>query len=430
MILNLKKECKKNIFLVKLFLFIFVTAIILNMYFNCSSTTKEVSRVSKDSEITRVSQDSIINAQRVNQVNIDFNFAYQYYSHKDFKEAIPLYWKAIESDRELRYPSIYRQLGQCYLMIGVLDSAQIVYEMGAEKVPNDVYIQERLEWIYEAKFDFVKAIEKAKKVLELGGNKKFYYTKLKDLYIRNNQIKDAITIYDKLIELEPDNKELQDQKISLIKLSGGSVIDEYKRLHEKYPNDKNYIKALLMEYHRENDNSNVISMADKLLGLESDNLSALDMKSDAYANLQKWSERIAVLKRMLELRGGDDPRMLTDIAESYSFLKDYISARSYALKAIRKNYGVGYIRIGEAYEFCVEDVISKKGGYEKMTYDDKLIYELANAQYNKAASFSDLEGIANRKMNAIKNLLPTKEDKFMNPDKKTASNPEYQWIYR
>jgi len=233
-----------------------------------------------------------------------------------------------------------------------------------------------------------------------------------------------------LIELEPDNKELQDQKTSLIKLSGGSVVEEYKKLHKRYPDDKKYIEALLMEYYRENDNANVLSMADKLLALEPENISALDMKSDAYANLQRWRNRIAVLKKKLELMDRNDPQILTDIAESYNFLRDYRTARSYGLRAARKDYGMGYIRIGEAYEFCAEDVISQTGGYTKIRFDDKLIYELAYEQYKKASNYPDAANIANRRMRAIRNVLPTKEDKFMNPDKKRADNPEYRWMYR
>jgi len=425
------KVTNKRINCIILFRSIIFCALILFiiiMYFSCVSTTKEVIMVKEDDVISEAEQDSI----RRHQVDMDFNLAYyEYYSHKNYKDAIPFYWRAIKNDKELRYKGMYNQLGQSYIEIEDSDSAQMVYEMGAEKVPDDIYIHERLEWIYEAKSEFDKAIVETEKVLELGGDKQLYLTKLKDLYIWNNQIQEAINVYDKLIELEPDSKELQDQKTNLIKLSGGSVIEEYKKLHEKYPNDRKYIEALMIEYHRENDNVNIISMADKLLALEPENISALDMKSDAYTNLQKWKDRINVLNRKLEINS-DNPQALCNIAESYNFLKDYETARNYATKAIRidENYGMAYVRIGEAYEFCVEDVVVKRGGFSKIRFDDKLIYELAYEQYSKASNYPDVSGIASRKMNAIKSFLPTKEDKFMNPDQTKANNPVYQWIYR
>ena len=420
---------KRNyIFLFRSIIFCGLILFIIMMYFSCVSTTEEVIKIKEDDVISEAEQDSI----RRRQVDLDFNLAYyEYYSHKNYKDAIPFYWRAIKNDEELRYPGMYNQLGQSYIEIEEPDSAQIVYEMGVEKVPDDIYMHERLEWIYEAKSEFDKAIVEAEKILELGGDKQYYLTKLKDLYIRNNQIQEAINIYDKLIELEPDSKELQDQKTNLIKLSGGSVIEEYKKLHEKYPNDRKYIEALMIEYHQENDNVNIISMADKLLALEPENISALEMKSDAYANLQKWKDRINVLNRKLEINS-EDPQALCDIAESYNILKNYETARNYATRAIRidENYGMAYIRIGEAYEFCAEDVILKRGGFSKIRFDDKLIYELAYGQYRRASNYPDASGIANRKMNAIKNSLPTKEDKFMNPDQTKANNPVYQWIYR
>ena len=207
-------------------------------------------------------------------------------------------------------------------------------------------------------------------------------------------------------------------------------MDEYKRLHERYPDDKKYLEALLLEYSRDNDDANVLSMADKLLVLEPENILALDKKADSYANLQRWKDRINILKRKIEIIG-DNAEVLTDIAEAYNYLKNYSTARTYANRAIRldKNYGMAYIRIGEAYEFCVEDVVSKKGGFSKITYDDKLIYEIVYKQYQKALKYPDAARIANRKINALESLVPSKEDKFMNPDKKKATNSAYRWIY-
>ena len=426
----MKIRLKERSFLYSLAIISIGIVYISIVYFSCGSTTKEVIKVEQDTAAVKAAQDSAARVQRMHQVDIDFNFAYQYYSHKDFRDAIPHYWEAIKNDRELRYPGMYRQLGQSYIEIEEPDSAQMVYEMGVEKVPDDVYIHERLEWIYEAKLEFEKAIVETEKTLKLGGDKQYYLTKLKELYIRNNQIQEAINVYDKLIELSPDNKELQDQKTNLIKLSGGSVIEEYEKLHQKYPNDKKYIEALMLEYHRENDNTYILLMADKLLALEPENITSLEMKSDAYANLQKWKDRINVLNRKIEINS-EDPQALCDIAESYNFLKDYETARNYATRAIRidKNYGMAYIRIGEAYEFCAEDMILKRGGFSKIRFDDKLIYELAYGQYRKASNYTDVSGIASRKINAIKNSLPTKEDRFMNPDQTKSNNPEYQWIY-
>ncbi len=417
----------KNTFSYKLFLLFGTVLLILMIYFGCGSTTKEVAKNDKEAVLSQAEQD----AKRKHQVDLDFNIAfYEYYSHKRYREAIPFYLKAIENDKEVRFPGMYQQLGQCYIEIEESDSAQIAYEMGVEKTPDNIYIHEKLEWIYESKMEIDKAIKECEKIIELGGDKEVYLIKLKSLYVRNDQIDEAIDVYNKLIELHPEDKDLQDQKTNLIKLSGGSVIDEYKKMHEQYPNDKKYIEALLAEYSRNDDDMNAISMADKLLALEPKNILALDKKADAYANLQKWRDRINILKRKMEITG-ENSEVLSDIAECCNLLKSYSSARSFANRAIKKdsNYGMAYIRIGEAYEYCVEDVVSKKGGFAKMTFDDKLIYELAYRQYQRASKYPDASGVAGRRMNAIRSLLPTKEDKFMSPDKKKASNKAYQWIY-
>lgn len=179
------------------------------LYISCGAASKEV--VKSESE-TAMNEDSV----RMYQVDLDFNFAYQNYTHKNFKQAIPHYWKAIENDKELRYAGMYRQLGECYIELEEPDSAQMVYEMGVDKSPDDLYSRLKLEWIYEAKMDFEKAIEQTLKILELSKDdaetQKDYLTKLKDLYLKSDQIENAIDIFNKLIVLEPDNKELQDQE--------------------------------------------------------------------------------------------------------------------------------------------------------------------------------------------------------------------------
>jgi len=215
--------------------------------------------------------------------------------------------------------------------------------------------------------------------------------------------------------------------MSLIMLKGGSVLEELKSQHQKYPNDKKYIEALLNEYYKENDSQNVVAFADKLIAIEPNNVSALDKKADAYSNLQKWNERIEVLKKKLDLIGGNDPKTLCDIADSYNVLKMFSTVRNFALRAARQDYGMAYIRIGEAYELCAESAVSKRGG--KIRFDDKLIYALAYEQYQKASNYPDVSSIAQRKMRALENYIPTKEDRFMNPDKKRATSPEYDWIY-
>ncbi len=400
---------------------------IISAYYGCGASTQEVAKTEKKETISQATKDSI----RKRQVDIDFNTAYfEYYSHKRYKEAVPFYWKAINNDKEVRYTGMFQQLGQCYIEMEEPDSAQLVYEAGFKLKTDDRYMHEKLQWIYEAKLEIDKAIEEANIIIELGGDEDVYLMKLKNLYVRNDQIDEAIETYDKLIAKDPDNKELQDQKTNLIKLSGGSVIDEYKKLHEQYPEDKKYIEALLVEYSRDNDDANTLMMADKLLALEPENVLALDKKADSYANLQKWRERIDVMKRKLEITG-NNAAILTDIAESYNYLKNYRTARTYANRALKvdSNYGMAYIRIGEAYEYCVEDVVSKKGGFLKMTFDDKLIYEVAYNQYRRASKYPDSAEMAAIRMNAVRPLMPTKEDKFMNPDKKKATNPAYRWIY-
>ena len=69
-----------------------------------------------------------------------------------------------------------------------------------------------------------------------------------------------------------------------------------------------------------------------------------------------------------------------------------------------------------------------------LNFDDKLIYRKANNQYKRALRDLEYRNEAERKMNYLKEFLPSKEDEFFNKDRKLPNGKHvvkldcYKWI--
>ncbi|RMF64961.1 MAG: hypothetical protein D6743_08625 [Calditrichaeota bacterium] len=116
------------------------------------------------------------------------------------------------------------------------------------------------------------------------------------------------------------------------------------------------------------------------------------------------------------------------ISRAYKDLGNYVTARSYARRALRTNsaYGLGWIALGEVYEASAESCVEKKKG--KVEFNDKLVYELAAIQYRKALKDPEFSQEAERHLGYLQAVLPTKEDKFMHKGQKKPVGPCYAWI--
>ena len=92
----------------------------------------------------------------------------------------------------------------------------------------------------------------------------------------------------------------------------------------------------------------------------------------------------------------------------------------------KPGYGQAYITMGEIYEAAVSYCLQQKGG--DMKIEDKLVYELAYKEYEKAKNDPGFRAKAKTKQNNVQPLIPTTEDRFMNKDAKIKSDCYTSWI--
>ncbi len=83
--------------------------------------------------------------------------------------------------------------------------------------------------------------------------------------------------------------------------------------------------------------------------------------------------------------------------------------------------------------FELAQVYFTRQAYEKVVEllprFNKLVYELAYFQYEKALQDLATRTEARQRLKFLEAAIPNKEDRFMNKGKAKAAGPCYQWIY-
>ena len=108
------------------------------------------------------------------------------------------------------------------------------------------------------------------------------------------------------------------------------------------------------------------------------------------------------------------------LARVYANQGSFVTARKYAFDAIRANKNSGdafngepYLVLGEVYTRAAEHCSNKRDDGKGYSYDDKLVFEKAAAQYRKAEEDPNFASTANSRRQALVSFFRTKEDKFM-----------------
>ena len=146
-------------------------------------------------------------------------------------------------------------------------------------------------------------------------------------------------------------------------------------------------------------------------------------------HLEKYTRAINVYKEVEKIQP-DNKKVLTNIATCYKELGRFSIARSYANKSLKidSKYGLAFIVRGEIYEAAAEKCMSDRGK-DVPEFDDKLIFELAYKEYQKATKDLQFKDSATNKMNYVRDFIPKNEDRFFHKGQKKAKLPGYKWIY-
>lgn len=364
------------------------------------------------------------------ELNKSWSFGYENYKNKQYPSSAKHFWRVVKLDTINKFPRVYRYLGDCYLKTDQPDSAQIVFEIGLEKHPDDAHLHRMVGFLKSQREQVDEAIVEYEKVTELEPESVDDLKQLAALYVKADRVEDAIATYDKVLELDPDDLDAQSNQAALMGATGDveGVIANKEKIRSQDPKNSQVRFDLGKLYFDTEQFEKSIELFREFLTLSPDDVAAMEYIGNAYKNLERYNDAIAEYKKILAIQP-DNKEVMVEISRSYKELRRFSSARVYANKAlaISRSYGLGWIALGEAYEASAEHCVGQKDG--KVEFNDKLVYELAANQYRKAMKDLAYRQEAERHISFLQAVLPTKDDKFMHKNETKATGECYSWIY-
>ena len=361
-----------------------------------------------------------------------WSFGFENYKNKQYDSSKKHFWNVAKLDTINKFGAkTYRYLGNSYLNGGDPDSAQVIFELGAEKYPEYTYLHQMLGYLLSNRGLTEEAVERYKKVVEQKPESVDDWNQLASLYVKLEQDQDAIAAYDKILALEPDNMDALQKKTALIGRSGDieALIAENEKIRELDPQNSQVRFDLGRLYFEQvEDFEKSIERFQEFLSAVPNDIAAMQYVGNAYRRLDKSNNAITQFKAILQVQP-ENKKVMAEISRCYKDLGRFVRARSYARKvlAIDKAYGMGWIALGEAYEASAERCINQKDS--KVGFNDKLVYELASVQYKKALADLEFRQDAERHLSFLQGVLPTQEDRFMHKNQEKATGECYKWIY-
>ena len=131
---------------------------------------------------------------------------------QDFLGAIANYQKTIELDAKQPY-WVYQALGNLLKQKGEIESSIVAYNKAIELEPNQEELYCLLAQAQTQNEHKKEAISNYQKAIELNVNQPIWvFVSLGQVLIEEGKLKEAIAIYDQFLQLQPDSKEIEAQR--------------------------------------------------------------------------------------------------------------------------------------------------------------------------------------------------------------------------
>ncbi|MCA9730527.1 MAG: tetratricopeptide repeat protein [Deferribacteres bacterium] len=408
-----------------------IFAFVWMMVWGCAPAPK-VSQAEMDAQAREAArQDSIA---RDFELKKNWSLGYENYKNKEYTRVVPYFWKVIELDKYKTFLSVYNLLGRTYFELGKPDSAQVVYEHGLKEDPDNVFLNRSLGHIYSSRYMDDKAIASYEKVVKLEPGKENDLVALGTLYRKTDQIENAVEIYKQLVQMQPDNLEYRQTLNGLYSQTGNqeAQVTGWEEILAKDPENKQALWDLTNYYRNERDWNNAINYMKKILALTPTDVSARKDLAFFYKTNEQFQDAINEYATILK-NDPNNAEILTEQADCYKELRDLSRARSIARKALRaeSGYGKANIIIAQCYELTV-DKCQRDANRAGANYYDKLAYEMASTEYDKALRDMRVADLARSYKDALVPVLPTKGDKFLHKNKKLTDPAAdcYHWMVK
>ncbi|MCJ7813046.1 tetratricopeptide repeat protein [bacterium] len=418
----MKKKTQLGIFVAIFILWI----LIMNMhFFGCASTTP---KQELSPERQQAIQDSLKEVY-IQEMARYYSFGDQHYRQGNYTRAKGHFLRvAIMDTMGIYDKTLYEALGTCYLQLKQADSAEWAYRLGIERVPTSPYPYKALAYIYRLDGRTEEAVPLYQKLTELEPDSTSNYNALGELYINLNESENAIKAYENVIKLNPSDKKAQDMLSKLYETQDiYAVISHRENMVKQFPDDMKVRKDLAQAYYKVGEYEKTIGQLEMVVSKTPDDFLSLEMLGESYKQTNQFNKAISSYNTILAANP-NDKKNLCNVAIALASLGRYTTAIQNINKALSLDpqYGLAFITSGFTYETAADKCVADNEG--KRTFDDKLVYKMAYDEYTKAQTFLDTQKEAERASNTLVNIIPTREDYFMNPNKTKPTSPCYNWI--
>lgn len=390
----------------------------------------------------KVAKDSISDLD----IRQKYNFGSEHFKNKNYAAALPYLWTVFVKDtgqlgdQGKRARLAITKVAQIYYEQQMVDSTLLVCYRGLDRFPDQIMLHYYAGFLQEQLGKFRCAIPHYEEMvtsdsvnyaqLKAAGNQpqkleatfNSYISNLKKLgflYFKDENEK-AIEIQSRVVELEPANADESNllAQYSEYFYGAGAGLEHFEQAYQSNPEDLAIAFRFGKAAVQNGQYQKAIEPLSKCIENKKDE-QTLGLRANAYENLNQLSNAIDDYKQILEL-DPDDADVMLNISFNYSSLNNFESADYWINRALRARpgYGMAYIVRGELFEMAVSYCQDQRG---KDSYEDKLVYEKAYAEYEKAKRDAAFISKAKTKLNNLKPFLPTTEDKFMHKNDKIES---------
>ncbi|MBU0517605.1 tetratricopeptide repeat protein [bacterium] len=402
----------------------------LIILFGCAPPPAQEETVQITADQQKAVRDSLRQAQ-ITELKITRSFAYSHYNNKNWPDAAKYYQQLAVDDTGRMFNDYGKWAHTLVQMNAPTDSVKAVYAMGLDAFPADAYLHASLGHIYRSLGQLNEAVASYEQAVQYKSDNLDYMKTLGELYVRIDEPLKAIDVYRDVLDQEPDNRNVAETLAGLIRtnLSPQEYINSLQNAVIQFPGDLDKKYELSKAYVNVLENEKAKQQLQNILAAAPQDIPALELLGNVEQNLRNPNAAIASYKKILDIE--PNANIMVELSKVYREQGQYTNARTYALRALSQNSGLGAAYMAQAAIY--ESAADKATGGKPPKYDDQMVFLVAYGLYQKAVNSGDytVRNQAGMHMNYLKDskLIPAYSDWFMHQkDKDPTDKSAYDWM--
>ena len=160
--------------------------------------------------------------------------AAEYYKNKDWKSTVRVYKQLVDLGCEKgNEEDVFQYWAVAYEYLGKFDSSEYAILQGLKRLPESIELRKRLAYAYKRLGDKNKELLEYERLMDMVTNDVKILKRLAGLYSEMNRYEDQIYILQKMLVLEPNNKDAQGDLANVFEKTGRDLLDIYRKRFER-----------------------------------------------------------------------------------------------------------------------------------------------------------------------------------------------------